>query len=66
MSDWFERCHQEAISLTKEQRQEILNLANKGLKLGEIKDKLQVSLACVCGVLNMNIFSKSFLRRESL
>ena len=66
MSDWFEQCHQEAISLTKEQRQEILDLANKGLTLGDIKEKLQVSLACVCGVLNMNIFSKSFLRQQSL
>ena len=65
LKNWFAQCEQEALSLSKEERQKVLDLANIGLTIGEVCKKLNLSLPTICGVINMNIFSKSFLRRQT-
>ena len=52
---WIEECKVEALVLTKEKRQEFLDLIHQGKKLGEAQDACGISFNAANGVMVMNI-----------
>ena len=63
---WFERCESEAKALTVEQRQDVLDTIFTGASNGEAMTKHGLTLAAVCGVINLNISEAKLLNRESV
>lgn len=59
---------QDAMKLTQEQRQEILDLLKTGITIGEIRDKVKQTQDVVCAVITMNIETHEYktLRKESI
>lgn len=55
--NWRQQCKHEAKALTPEQRQQVLDEINAGRSIGQACDKHGLSLAAVCGVVELNIVS---------
>ena len=62
---WLEECAQEANALTREKRQEFIDLIWEGNTLGAARDKAGISFNAANGVMRMNISSMDYLQRES-
>lgn len=60
--------HNDAMKLTQEQRQEILDLFKKGKTIGEVREQVKQTQEIVCAVITMNIETQEYhtLRKESL
>lgn len=48
-----------------ETKQKILDMLRKGSSIGEIKDAVNLETLVVCGVINENIETASYLRTEA-
>lgn len=59
--NWIEQCEHEAKRLTPELRQQVLDQLNAGKTIGETRAKLGLTLAAVCGVMDMNIARNEYL-----
>lgn len=59
------RCHNEAMALSKADRQEYLNYINQGKSIGEAIRFTGVSFEAALGIINMNIESRMSLKTES-
>lgn len=55
--NWRAQCKHEAKALPPEQRQQVLDDIRAGRTIGETCDKHGLSLAAVCGVVELNIVS---------
>lgn len=64
--NWLEQCESEAKALTAEQRQAVLDTIWHGKTIGEAREMHGLSLAAVCGVVNINIADAKFLNRKSV
>lgn len=63
--NWIDVCAFEAEKLSKEKRQEFLDLMWKGKSIGEAKEVVGISLEAACGVMDMNIVNTLLLNKES-
>lgn len=52
---WHEQCEHEAGELTKEKRQQFLDMMHAGKTLGAAREECGISLAAACGVMDENI-----------
>jgi hypothetical protein len=59
--NWRAQCKHEAKALTPEQRQQVLDEINASRSIGQVCDKHGLSLAAVCGVIDLNIVSSEGL-----
>jgi phage-related protein len=59
--NWREQCKHEARALPPEQRQQVLDEIVAGQSIGQTCDKHGLSLAAVCGVVELNIVSSEGL-----
>lgn len=59
--DWIEQCQYEANNLTKDQRRKVLTELRTGKTIGETREKFGLTLAAVCGVVEMNIKINEYL-----
>ena len=55
--NWREQCKHEARALPPEPRQQVLDEIRAGRSIGHVCDKHELSLAAVCGVVELNIVS---------
>lgn len=63
--NWLDECKKDAEALTQSQRQAVLDTIKSGKTIGETRDLHSVSLAAVCGVIDINLVSCSFLSQVS-
>jgi tetraacyldisaccharide-1-P 4'-kinase len=58
----------DAMKLTQEQRQEILDLFKTGKTIGEVRDQTKQTQEIVCATITMNIETQEYhtLRKESI
>jgi len=63
--NWIEQCKHEAQSLTPQMRQQVLDELRTGQTIGKTRDKFGLTLAAVCGVVDMNIVSHEYLSLNS-
>ncbi len=59
--NWIKQCEQEAKALTPDLRQQVLDDLWAGLSIGKACDKHSLTLAAVCGVLQLNIVGSMYL-----
>lgn len=59
--NWRQQCKHEAKQLTKQQRQLVLDDLRAGRTIGQTCEKHQLTLAAVCGVLELNIAHNEYL-----
>ncbi len=66
--NWQEECNKEALALSKEKRQEFLNLMHKGKTIGEAREACGITFNAAIGIMDMNIKQHQYstLRTESL
>lgn len=58
---WLDDCHKAAMELTRDKRQEFLNMIRRGLTLGEACRACNVTFDAANGIMQMNIVENSFL-----
>jgi DNA-directed RNA polymerase specialized sigma24 family protein len=63
---WIKDIKKKAKALSKEKRQEILDLMWKGFTIGEAAKVTGVDRETVCGVLHINMQKRTLLNRESI
>ncbi len=65
---WLDECDQEASTLTKEKRQEFMDVILRGKTLGEARTECGISFNAANGIIRMNIVQTSFmsLRTETI
>lgn len=64
--DYKKRIELEAKTLTREKRQEFMDLMFNGKNIGEASKICGISSDTACGILNLNIQCKKFFRRDSV
>lgn len=65
---WLDECDAEAKALTREKRQEFLDLIRRGMTIGAASQEAGVTFNAANGIIRMNIQEVNFtsLRKESL
>lgn len=63
--NWIEQCKHEAQSLTPELRQQVLDELRTSKTIGQTRDKFGLTLAAVCGVVDLNIAHNEYLTLNS-
>lgn len=58
--NWTEQCKKEAENLTQGTRQKILDELHAGRTIGQTREKFGVTLAAVCGVVDMNLVRNEY------
>ncbi len=63
--NWIEQCKHEAQALTPEQRQQVLDRLWAGRTIGQVKNEFGLTLAAVCGVVDLNLVRTEHLTLNS-
>ena len=63
---WLEKCKSEAMKLSKEKRQEFLDLMWKGKTIGEATKETGVTADESTGIMMLNIATHKYLRSETV
>ncbi len=63
---WIEKCNQDAMRLSKEKRQEYLDLMREGKTVGEATKECGITDDEAVGIITVNIACHKYLRTESV
>ena len=63
--NWLDECRVAAEALSQETRQKFMDLIWSGKSIGEARIELGISFDAANGIMQMNIESALFLRKES-